>query len=90
MQIFEVETVFVARNMNLVASRYLIGSTMFLVGSIPSLITLEDQLDRERIDDFLGCTFVAGSFFFFLGGVINFLRACKVLKHDLKKLQELQ
>jgi len=89
MQIFEADQLWVARNMNMVASCYLIGSTLFLAGSVPYLIPLESESDRRRLDWFLAWTFIVGSVFFFLGGLIHFARACKVLKDDFKRMKNL-
>jgi len=88
MQIFKAESIWIARNMNLVAASYMIGSTMFLAGSIPYLIPLETEGDILKLDRFLAWTFIVGSIFFFIGGLINYARAYKILKEDFAQLKE--
>ena len=72
---------------------YTVGSSMFLVGSIPYLFhTLSDE-DIIKIDTYLGGIFIAGSICFTVGGVINFYRSKvgqKLLREEKSKRGLLQ
>lgn len=77
LQIFETQSKRDAQYMLMTAMSYVIGSTLFLVVSIPYLFTFDTTSDERKIDAFATGMYVTGSIFFSIGGVINFHRPRK-------------
>ena len=88
LQIFETKTKRDSQYMLLVAMSYVIGSTCFLIVSIPYLYKLDSAKDEYKIDAFLAGIYVAGSICFTIGGIINFHRM--IQGHKMHEKSELQ
>jgi hypothetical protein len=86
MQIFQAKSLWTARYLNLTAVCYVIGSTMFMVASVPYLFTFESSEDQVMIDKFLAVQYIVGSVFFAIGGIINYIRAYLAVQDDDKTL----
>jgi hypothetical protein len=83
MQIFHAPSARAARYLLMTAVCYIIGSTMFVVASVPYLFTFESAKDEELIDRWLAQQYIVGSIFFLLGGLINGFRAHHIVaKHS--------
>jgi len=84
-QIFDSPTRASAMYANFTAVCYVIGSTLFLSGSVPYLWDLESEKDTVTLYRYLGIQFVLGSVLFFLGGSLNLYRAYLIFLHGLSK-----
>lgn len=84
-QIFDSPTRASAMYANFTAVCYVIGSTLFLSGSVPYLWDFESQRDSHTLHRYLGSQFVVGSVLFFLGGSINLYRAYLIFQHGLSE-----
>lgn len=80
MQIFQAPSARAARYLLLTAVCYIIGSTMFVVASVPYLFPFESAKDEELIFRWLAQQYIVGSLFFLLGGLINGFRAHHIVK----------
>jgi biotin transporter BioY len=80
-QIFDSPTRSSALYANLTAVSYVIGSTMYLTGSIPYLWTFNDPNDSEIIYRYLAEQFIMGSILFIIGGTFNIHRAMLIVNH---------
>jgi len=82
MQIFDASSIWEARLMLLTALFYILGSTLYIVGSVPSLFEFEDESDEGMIQLWSGTELILGSLFFFWGGSVNYVRAQLVIWSD--------
>ncbi|CAB9529481.1 expressed unknown protein [Seminavis robusta] len=82
-QIFDSPTRASALYANLTAVCYLIGSTLFLSGSVPYLWSFESEEDAHQLYHYLGSQFILGSVLFLIGGSFNFYRAHLIFQHAL-------
>jgi hypothetical protein len=64
-----------------------VGSTLFVVASVPYLWTIESSADRTKLFAFLAAQYLAGSVLFLLGGVFNYWRANIVMRAELAALR---
>jgi len=71
---------------NLTAVTFVVGSTLFVVASIPYLWRVEAAADRTTLFTFLAAQYLAGSVLFFLGGVFNYYRAYLVMRGEFAAL----
>lgn len=71
--------------MNLTALTFVAGSLLFTVASIPYLFSIESAQDMRTIDAFLAWQYLIGSVLFLAGGIINYTRACLVVKKALRR-----
>lgn len=84
-QIFDSPTRESALFANLTAVCYVIGSTLFLSGSVPYLWDFESEDDSETLYRYSAIQFIAGSLLFFIGGTINMYRAYLIFKDEFDK-----
>jgi uncharacterized membrane protein len=71
---------------NLTAVTFVVGSTLFVVASIPYLWSVEAAADRRTLFAYLASQYLAGSVLFFLGGVFNYYRAYLVMRGEVAAL----
>lgn len=84
-QIFDSPTRESSLYANLTAVSYVIGSTLYLAGSIPYLWDFDNPEDSEIITRYLAELFIVGSILFILGGTFNIYRAKLVVDHYLQQ-----
>ena len=82
-QIFDSPTRASAMYANFTAVCYVIGSTLFLSGSVPYLWDFESDHDSHQVYRYLGIQFVLGSVLFLVGGTFNLWRAYLIFQHGL-------
>lgn len=70
--------------MNLTAVTFVVGSTLFVVASIPYLWTISEP-DRVTLFAFLAAQYLVGSVLFFLGGVFDAYRAQVVMRIQIER-----
>ena len=87
-QIFDSPTAESAMYANFTAVCYVIGSTLFLSGSVPYLMDFESDHDKIQIHRYLGVQFVLGSVLFLVGGTINLWRAFLIFKFFLHNAKD--
>lgn len=87
-QIFDSPTAESAMYANFTAVCYVIGSTLFLSGSVPYLMDFESYHDKIQIHRYLGVQFVLGSALFLIGGTINVWRAFLIFRYFLHKAKD--
>ena len=75
MQITQTSSLPILQLMNATAITFVVGSAIFVFGSIPYLWSHLDKTDQSLVFTLVGWEFIIGSVFFFLGGVFNFIRA---------------
>ena len=64
----------------------MIGSVLFLSGSVLYLWDFEAEEDRQTVYCYLGLQFMLGSVLFLVGGIMNLYRAYLIFKFELSKL----
>ncbi len=74
LQIIQAPSLLCLQLMNLTAIAFVVGSTLFIVASVPYLWTFNNDIDKEKLFNFLAWQYVAGSALFLLGGVFNYFR----------------
>merc|ERR1711862_949429 len=72
-QIIEAPNLQAATISNMTAVSF-IGSLLFLVASVPYLWDENDERDEIELSTFQANQFIAGSVFYFLGGIVNYYR----------------
>jgi hypothetical protein len=80
-QIVRAPTLLTLQLLNATALCFIVGSVLFLAASIPYLWPVDDESDRLRLFTYIGWEYIIGSILFFAGGLINYLRAFKVVTH---------
>lgn len=85
LQIFKASTFLTMQLMNLTAVSFVVGSTLFVVASIPYLWTIKSSTDRTTLFAFLAAQYLVGSVLFFIGGVFNYWRANIVMRGELAR-----
>ena len=85
LQIFKASTFLTMQLMNLTAVSFVVGSTLFVVASIPYLWTIKSSTDRTTLFAFLAAQYLAGSVLFFVGGAFNYWRANIVMRGELAR-----
>jgi len=85
LQIFKASTFLTMQLMNLTAVSFVVGSTLFVVASIPYLWTIKSSADRATLFAFLAAQYLVGSVLFFIGGVFNYWRANIVMRAELAR-----
>ncbi len=60
--------------LNITAIAFALGSTLFLVASIPYLWQPIDMQEQSLLFTYVGWEYIVGSILFFLGGVVNYYR----------------
>jgi hypothetical protein len=83
LEIFEAQTFVTMQLMNLTAITFVVGSALFAVASVPYLWSFEAAADKRQVLNYLAAQFVLGSALFLVGGIINYLRACLVIRSQL-------
>lgn len=79
LQIVKAHSLVTMQLMNLTAVTFVVGSTLFVVASIPYLWTITSAGDHAILFTFIAWQYLAGSSLFFLGGVFNYYRAYLVM-----------
>lgn len=74
LQIIQAPSLVCMQLLNLTAVSFLVGSTLFVVGSIPYLWQIASPTDRHVLFAYLAWQYLVGSVLFFLGGVFNYSR----------------
>ena len=87
LQIFKASSFLTMQLMNLTAITFVVGSTLFVVASVPYLWTIESSADRTKLFAFLAAQYLAGSVLFLLGGVFNYWRANIMMRAELAALR---
>ena len=87
-QIFDSPTRESALYANLTAVCYVIGSTLFLSGSVPYIWDFESETDSKIVYRYLGIQFILGSLLFFIGGTVNIWRAYLIFKDEFDKHEQ--
>jgi hypothetical protein len=85
LQIVQAANLLTLQLMNLTALTFVTGSLLFMVASIPYLWQFANISDREKVDAFLAWQYLAGSFLFFAGGLLNYRRAYAVIQGEIRK-----
>lgn len=80
LQIIKASSLVTMQLTNLTAVSFVVGSTLFVVASIPYLWSIESTVDRRTVLAFLASQYLAGSVLFFLGGLFNYARAFLVVR----------
>jgi hypothetical protein len=80
-QIVQAPTLLTLQLLNATALCFIVGSVLFLAASIPYLWPVANANDRLRLFTYMGWEYVIGSILFFAGGLINYYRAFKVVRH---------
>ncbi len=81
MQIVQAGSIITLQLLNATAIAFLVGSVLFLVASIPYMWQLVDQQDQRELFTYTAWEYVVGSILFLLGGVFNYFRAYRVMRH---------
>ncbi|PRX08731.1 UNVERIFIED_ORG: YrhK-like protein [Martelella mediterranea] len=84
-QIVQADDLVTLQMMNLTAVTFVVGSTLFAVASIPYLWSLANAADEARLDAFLAWQYLVGSVLFFVGGLLNYRRAYRIVAQALGK-----
>ncbi|MBB4122419.1 YrhK family protein [Martelella radicis] len=84
-QIVQADDLVTLQMMNLTAVTFVVGSTLFAVASIPYLWEVSSPADEVRIDGFLAWQYLVGSGLFFIGGLLNYRRAYRIVAQALGK-----
>lgn len=79
LQIVQADDLITLQLMNLTALTFVVGSVLFAVASIPYLWHFGNSSDERILDGFLAWQYLVGSFLFFLGGLLNYRRAYRVV-----------
>ncbi|TPW29707.1 hypothetical protein FJU08_12895 [Martelella alba] len=85
LQIVEADDLVTLQMMNLTALTFVVGSVLFAVASIPYLWEFASTADETRLDGFLAWQYLFGSGLFFVGGLMNYRRAYRVVATALGK-----
>ncbi|WP_213160915.1 YrhK family protein [Kaustia mangrovi] len=83
LQIVRARSLITMQLMNLTAVTFVVGSTLFVVASVPYLWTIESAGDHYVLFSFIAWQYLAGSILFFMGGVFNYYRAYIVMRGQL-------
>ena len=84
-QIVQADDLVTLQMMNLTALTFVVGSALFLVASIPYLWSFASEPDETKVDAFLAWQYLAGSILFFIGGLLNYRRAYRIVAQALGK-----
>lgn len=87
LQIFKAPSLITMQLMNLTAVAFVVGSTLFVVASIPYLWTIMSGADRVTLFAFLAAQYLVGSVLFFLGGVFNAYRARVMMRNQVEGMR---
>jgi len=74
------------RLLNLTGLCYVVGSTLFVVASIPYLWELEEPAAARTLGAFLAWQYLIGSALFLLGGVLNYGRTFLMMRTALRTM----
>jgi len=85
LQIIQARNTVCMQLLNLTAVSFLVGSTLFVVGSIPYLWHIASPIDRHTLFAYLAWEYLVGSALFFFGGLLNYARVY-VADREWKKM----